>query len=85
MKMIMRLVLPAPPAPGFDAPWQALLQRIGALSDNAHEQGRLHFVMLDLEPGQITPTAEAVFRLTGAKPEFLPEIVSEPYYGVRNY
>jgi len=31
------------------------------------------------------PYAEAVFRLMGVKPEFLPEIVPQPYYGLRNY
>ena len=56
-----------------------------ALSADAREQGGLHFVMLDIEPGQITPIAEAVFRLAGVKPDFLPQIAPPPYYGVRNY
>ena len=89
MKLLMRVALsaasPALAAPEFGAQWQALLKRIGALSDDAREQGRLHFVMLDIEPGQITPIAEAVFRLAGVKPEFLPQLVPQPYYGVRSY
>ena len=86
MRMIMRVTLPATaPAPDFPAQWQALLKRIGALSADAREQGRLHFVMLDIEPGQITPIAESVFRLAGVKPDFLPQIAPPPYYGVRNY
>ena len=84
MKLLMRVALPATTPPDFETQWQALLKRIGALRDNAPQQG-LHFVMLDIEPGQITPIAEAVFRLAGVKPEFLPEIASPPYYGVRNY
>jgi hypothetical protein len=85
MRLIMRLTLPAAilAAPDFTAQWQALLQRIGARDDNA--QGRLHYVLLDIEPGQITPAAEAVFRLAGVKPDFLPEIAPQPYYGIRNY
>ncbi len=88
MKLIMRLTLPPDnpslAAPDFALTWQLLLKRIGALSADAREQGRLHFVMLDIEPGQITPIAEAVFRLTGVKPDFLPQIVPQPYYGIRN-
>ena len=85
MKLLMRVVLPAAPAPDFELQWQLLLKRIGALSADARDNGRLHFVMLDLEPAQITPTAEAVFRLAGVKPEFLPQIAPPPYYGVQNY
>ena len=84
MRLLMRLALPATPAtPDFQAQWQALLKRIGALRDEA--RGGLHFVMLDIEPDRITPIAEAVFRLVGVKPEFLPEIVPQPYYGWRGY
>ena len=84
--MIMRVTLAAAtPAPDFPAQWQALLKRIGALSADAREQGRLHFVMLDIEPGQITPIAASVFRLAGVKPDFLPQIAPPPYYGIRNY
>ena len=85
MKMIMRVTLAALPAPDFQPQWQALLQRIGALSANAREQGRLHFVLLDIEPERITPIAEAVFHLTNAKPDFLPQMVQQPQYGVKNY
>ncbi|HKU65108.1 MAG TPA: hypothetical protein VJQ06_08620 [Rhizomicrobium sp.] len=61
------------------------LGRIGALATRPHEQGRIQHVLLDADLNQITPIAEAVFRLWGVKPEFLPEIVPPPYYGVRNY
>jgi hypothetical protein len=83
MRLIMRLSFPVPAAPDFAAQWQALLQRIGAQNDNA--QGRLHYVLLDIEPAEITPIAESVFRLAGVKPDFLPEIAPQPYYGIRNY
>ena len=90
MRLIMRVTLPpatenpALAAPDFELKWQLLLKRIGALSADAREQGRLHFVMLDIEPGQITPIAEQVFRLAGARPDFLPQIVPQPYFGIRN-
>ncbi len=62
-----------------------MLKRIGALAAYPREQGRLQYVLIEAEPSQITPIAEAVFRLAGVKPEFLPEIVPPPYYGWRSY
>ena len=87
----MRVVLPDTTAdtvlgaPDFEAQWRALLKRIGALADYPREQGRIQHVLVEADLGQITPIAEAVFRLMGVKPEFLPEIVPQPYYGLRNY
>ena len=87
----MKVVLPAATAnpvlagPGFEAQWRALLKHIGALASYPKEQGRLQYVLIEADPAQITPIAEAVFRLVGVKPEFLPEIVPQPYYGLRNY
>jgi len=87
----MRVVIPAETpnpflaAPEFEAQWRALLKRIGALATYPREQGRLQHVLIQADPGQITPIAEQVFRLVGVKPEFLPEIAPPPYYGVRNY
>ena len=89
MRLLMRVVLPTAPAnplpPDFEAQWRALLKRIGALAAHAREQGRVQYVLVDPDPSQITHIAEAVFRLAGVKPEFLPEIVPPPYYGLRNY
>jgi hypothetical protein len=42
-------------------------------------------VLIEVQPGQITPIAEQVFRFMGVKPEFLPEIAPPPYYGLRGY
>jgi hypothetical protein len=87
----MRIMLPAATenpilaAPDFEAQWRALLKRIGALAAYPREQGRIQYVLVETDPSQITPIAEAVFRLVGVKPEFLPEIVPQPYYGLRNY
>ena len=87
----MRVVLPAATAdavlsaPDFEAQWRALLKRIGALATYPREQGRIQHVLVEADPSQITPIGEAVFRLMGVKPEFLPEIVPQPYYGLRNY
>lgn len=87
----MRVVLPAATAnsvlaaPDFEAQWRILLKRIGARASYPREQGRIQHVLIEADPGQITPIAEAVFRLMGVKPEFLPEIAPPPYYGVRGY
>lgn len=91
MRLLMRVVFPAAPespvlsGPDFEAQWRALLKRIGALAAHAREQGRVQYVLVDPDPSQITPIAEAVFRLAGVKPEFLPEIAPPPHYGLRNY
>ena len=85
----MRIMLPAATenpilaAPDFEAQWRALLKRIGALASYPREQGRIQHVLVEADLRQITPIAEAVFRLMGVKPEFLPEIVPPPYYGWR--
>ena len=87
----MRIVIPAATinpflaAPDFEAQWRALLKRIGALATYPREQGRLQHVLVEADLSQITPIAEAVFRLVGVKPEFLPEIVPPPHYGRGGY
>ena len=89
MRLLMRVNLsPATAvlaAPDFEAQWHSLLKRIGALADYPREEGRIRCVLIEAAPHQITPIAEAVFRLVGVKPEFLPEIAPPPYYGLRNY
>lgn len=89
MRLLIRVVLPANSpvlaAPDFESQWKALLRRIGALAAYPKEQGRLQYVLIEAEPGQITPIAETVFRFMGVKPEFLPEIAPQPYYGLRSY
>jgi len=87
----MRVAIPAEvanpflDAPDFDAQWRDLLKRIGALATYPREEGRIQHVLIEANPGQITPIAEAVFRLAGVKPEFLPQIAPPPYYGLRSY
>lgn len=87
MKVLMRVVIPPAvlAAPGTGTQWGTLLKSIGALATRPREEGRIQQVLLDIEPHQITPIAEQVFRLVGVKPEFLPEVAPPPYYGVRNY
>jgi len=87
MKMLVRVVIPPEvlAAPDSLVQWRALLKSIGALASYPREEGRLQHVLVDVAPSQITPIAEAVFRLVGVKPEFLPEIVPPPYYGLRSY
>jgi hypothetical protein len=45
----------------------------------------MQYVLIEVDLNQITPIAEAVFRLVGVKPEFLPEIAPQPYYGLKSY
>ena len=87
MKMLMRVVISPEvlAAPDSLVQWRALLKSIGALASYPREEGRLQQVLIDIEPRQITPIAEAMFRLVRVKPEFLPEIVPPPYYGLRGY
>ena len=85
MRVVFPAANPALSGPDFEAQWRALLKRIGALAAHAREQGRVQYVLVDPDPSQITPIAEAVFRLAGVKPEFLPEVASPPTYGLRNY
>lgn len=88
MRLLIRIVLPPATANAiasgseFATQWRGLLKQIGALAAYPKEQG-LQYVLVDADPAQITPIAEAVFRLVGVKPEFLPEIVPPPYYGWR--
>ena len=88
MRLLIRIVLPPATANAiasgseFAMQWRGLLKQIGALATYPKEQG-LQYVLVDADPAQITPIAEAVFRLVGVKPEFLPEIVPPPYYGWR--
>ena len=84
MKVVLHAGSPVFVASDFEAQWQTLLKRIGALAAYPKEQGRLQYVLIQADPKQITPIAEAVFRFVGVKPEFLPEIVPPPYYGLRN-
>ena len=85
----MRIALPAGApvlaAPDFEMQWRAVLKRIGALASYPKEQGRLQHVLVDIDPSQITPVAEAVFRFMDVKPEVLPEIAPPPHFGLRNY
>jgi hypothetical protein len=91
MRLLIRILLPAAtvnPAlaeSDFETQWRDLLKRIGALAVYPKEQGSIQYVLVEADLSQITPMAEAVFRLVGVKPEFLPEIVPQPYYGLRSY
>jgi hypothetical protein len=41
--------------------------------------------LVDVEPERMTEIARPIFQLLGVRPEFLPEIVPESYYGLRGY
>ena len=66
---------------------QDMFRQLGALAaySRMEEGRRVEYVLLALEPREITPAAERVFRLLQVKPEFLPEVVPQPYYGRSGY
>ena len=73
--------------PQFEVMLKALFTSIGALAtySNSADGRRVEYVLVDVEPAQITATAEPVVRLLGVKPEVLPEVVPTPYYGRTGY
>ena len=93
IRFLMKIVIPTPvenPSAAdanFNGMLQDMFRQLGALAAYARmEDGRrVEYVLLALEPAQITPAAERVFRLLQAKPEFLPEVVPQPYYGRSGY
>ncbi|HEX3755139.1 MAG TPA: hypothetical protein VHV26_08695 [Rhizomicrobium sp.] len=78
---------PAAADANFNQALQDLFRQLEALASYSRmEEGRrVEYVLLALEPAQITPAAERVFRLLQVKPEFLPEVVPQPYYGRSGY
>jgi len=90
MRFLMKISIPETAAAGgpqFEERLKSLFSSIGALASysNTVEGRRLDYVLVDIEPARITATAEPVFRLLGVKPEFLPEVVPQPYYGRTGY
>lgn len=90
MRFLMKIPIPEDVTADnlqFEENLKLLISSIGALAtySNTIEGRRLEYVLVDIAPAQITATAEPVFRLLGVKPEFLPEIVPQPYYGRSGY
>ncbi len=93
MRFLIKIVLPTAAEnplvgePDFESRLNALFRRIGALANYPGSQDgrRIEYVLVEVDPGQITPTAEPLFRFLGVKPEFLPEMVPSPYYGRSGY
>ena len=93
MRFLMKIPIPALTEnaivgePQFEERLKALFSSIGALAaySNSVEGRRIEYVLVDIAPARITATAEPVFRFLGVKPEFLPEVVPQPYYGRTGY
>jgi hypothetical protein len=93
MRFLMKITIPSLAEnaivgdPEFEAKLRALFLSFGALAtySNSIDGRRLDYVLVDLVPARITATAESVFRFLGTKPEFLPEVVPQPYYGRTGY
>ena len=89
MKIVMPTAAENPlvDAPDFERRLRGLFQQIGALANYPGRQDgrRVEYVQVEIDIGQIVPTAEPVFRLLGVKPEFLPEVAPKPYFGRIGY
>lgn len=93
IRFLMKVAVPTPAEnpsaadANFNGTLQDLFRHLGALATYSRvEDGRrVDYALLALEPAQITPAAERVFRLLQVKPEFLPEVVPQPYYGRSGY
>src|ERR1700754_1732986 len=68
MRLLMKIPVPTPAEnplvgdPMFENKLSDLYRRIGALAHYSNRQDgrRLEYVLVDIDPGQITPTAEQV-------------------------
>lgn len=93
MRYLIKIPFPGPEKsqaitdPQLAGKLQSIFRQIGALAAYTRmEDGRrVDYVLVDLEPAQITPAAEPIHRLLRIKPEFLPEVVPAPYYGRKGY
>jgi hypothetical protein len=93
MRFLMKFPVPTPidnPPVGLsdiEQKLSALLARIGALATypSAVSGSHYYYVLVDVEPERMTEIARPIFQLLGVRPEFLPEIVPESYYGLRGY
>jgi hypothetical protein len=93
MRFLMKIPVPTPAEnavaadPEFDEKLRRLFSSIGALAtySNIVDGRRIDYVLVDVELSLLTARAETVFRFLGVKPEFLPEVVPQPYYGRSGY
>jgi hypothetical protein len=93
MRFLMKVEIPTAAEnalagdPKFNEKLQDLFLRLGAQATYTRTQGerRVDYVLVDIAAAQITAVAEPVFRLLKVKPEFLPEIVPQPYFGRAGY
>jgi hypothetical protein len=94
MRLLMKVVLPTAAEnpivvdPQFPEKLRSILLGVGAEAtySNLVDGRRIEYVLIDIEDvSRLTSIAEPVFRLLGAKPEFLPEVVPKTYYGRVGY
>jgi hypothetical protein len=94
MRFLMKIAIPtttenaAVSNPKFNEELRALFLKLGAQAtySNTLDGRRFDYVLVDLDDvTQITAVAEPVFRFLKVKPEFLPEVTPQPYYGRVGY
>ena len=94
MRLLMKIAIPtaaenaAVSDPKFNEKLRSLFLKLGAEAtySNTLDGRRFDYVLVDLDDvTQMTAVAEPVFRFLKVKPEFLPEVAPQPYYGRVGY
>jgi len=94
MRFLMKIAIPTAaenPAvgePQFNEKLRSFFLKLGAEAtySNMLDGRRFDYVLVDIpDVTQITAVAEPVFRFLKVKPEFLPEVAPQPYYGRFGY
>jgi hypothetical protein len=88
MRLLMKITLPTPAENpevedgDFNRNLQKLFTEVGGLgSHSTLEDGRrVEWVIVDIDPALITPTAKFIFEHLKVKPEFVPEMTPKPYF-----
>ena len=94
MRFLMKVAIPtaaenaAVSDPKFNEELRGLFLKLGAEASysNTLDGQRFDYALIDIpDVTQITAVAEPVFRFLKVKPEFLPEVAPQPYYGRIGY
>ncbi len=94
MRLLMKIPMPtasenpAVNAVDFETTLRDLFSRLGAEGrySNRVDGSLYEYVLFNLQDvSQLTNIAAPVFRLLKVKPEFLPQVVPQPYYGRIGY
>lgn len=94
MRLLMKIAIPTRAEsvvvsdPEFNEKLRSLFLELQAVAtySTVLDGRRFDYALVDLpDVSQITAVAEPVFRFLKVKPEFLPEVIPEPYYGRIGY